>query len=92
MLKIYKLYKLLDGAERKKVMFLLFLVLVMALLDVLGVASILPFIAVLSDPAIIYRNSFLSNFYNHFGFVSEISFLFFFRNNDFLYSKCIYGF
>ena len=48
----------------------------MALLDVLGVASILPFIAVLSDPSIISRNSILSAMYIHTGSDSEINFLF----------------
>ena len=39
----------------------------MAVLDVLGVASILPFIAVLSDPSIINRNSALSIIYDYSG-------------------------
>ncbi len=76
MLKLYELYKLLGGAEKRRVMLLLFLVLIMAILDVLGVASVLPFVAVLSDPSIISRSSVLSTVYAYSGSKSEINFLF----------------
>ena len=76
MLKLYELYKLLGSAEKRRAILLLFLVLIMAVLDVLGVASILPFIAVLSDPSIINRSSILSTIYAYSGSQSEINFLF----------------
>ena len=44
----------------------------MALLDVLGVASIMPFIAILSNPSLIESNYYLKYFFEEFGF-DEIS-------------------
>ena len=61
---------------RKEGQYFFVLVLIMAVLDVLGVASILPFIAVLSDPSIINRSSILSTIYAYSGSQSEINFLF----------------
>ena len=49
----------------------------MALLDTLGIASILPFIAVLSKPEIIETNSILSQIYINLGFQNSQEFLFF---------------
>ena len=52
------------------------MILVMATLDMLGVASIFPFIAVLSDPTIIDTNVVLRNIYNDLGFDEKTDFLF----------------
>jgi len=57
---IRKLVDLLSPAERKRAGVLMAMMLVMALLDMLGVASILPFIAVLADPALVETNPILS--------------------------------
>ena len=48
-----KLLFLLSHSERKNAVFLLVMILIMALLDMMGVASILPFMAVLTNPDII---------------------------------------
>ena len=53
MLKIKKLLYLLSSYERRRAMLLLTMILFMALLDMLGVASIMPFIAVLTNPEIV---------------------------------------
>ena len=58
-----KIFDILDPAEQKKAFFLLFLILVMAFLDMLGVASILPFIAVLANPQLVETNIFLNYIY-----------------------------
>ena len=58
-----KLFLLLTRKERKEASLLLFIVIMMALLDTLGIASILPFVAVLSNPEIIETNSYLFSFY-----------------------------
>ena len=48
----------------KSKLFLLFLmILIMALIDVVGVASILPFVTVLTNPDIIETNSILNKLY-----------------------------
>ena len=56
-----KLLFLLSSKERKQAGLLLLMILVMALLDMIGVASILPFMAVLTNPDIIENNSQISD-------------------------------
>jgi len=53
-----KILSLLTLRERKKAVLLLLMILIMASLDMMGVASILPFMAVLSNPDIIETNIF----------------------------------
>ncbi len=55
-----KLLYFLTPSERKNAAFLLLMILIMALIDTLGVASILPFMAVLTSPDIIETNKFLN--------------------------------
>ena len=65
---INKIYSLLLPDDRKKGHYLLIMVLIMAILDSLGVASIAPFVAVLANPDIIVDNIYLSKFYDFTGF------------------------
>ena len=51
-----KLLLLLSPNELKRAGLLLIMILIMALLDMIGVASILPFITVLTNPDIIQTN------------------------------------
>ena len=51
-----KILSLLTLHERKRAALLLLMIFIMALLDTLGVASILPFMAVLSNPVVIETN------------------------------------
>ena len=70
---------LLNNHERKRVSILLVMILIMALLDMIGVASILPFIAVLTDPGIVETNMILRQMYhisNIFGVENNQQFLF----------------
>ena len=57
---IAKLLALLTRDERKRAAVLMGMVLVMAFLDMLGVASILPFMAVLSTPELVQTNAVLN--------------------------------
>ena len=50
---IKKFLYLLSDQERKRAYLLLIMILIMALLDMLGIASIMPFIAVLSNPKLL---------------------------------------
>lgn len=71
---------LLKSRERKQALFLLGMILLMAFLDTIGVASILPFIAVLSNPDVIETNNFLNSLFqasNVFGINNYNEFLFF---------------
>ena len=58
-----KLLYLLSPTERRKSILLLFMLLLMALIDAFGVASILPFIAVISNPDVIETNAILNKIY-----------------------------
>jgi ATP-binding cassette, subfamily B, bacterial PglK len=51
---------LLDDAGRRQFWLLLGLILVMALIDMIGVASVIPFLAVLANPEIVQENAWLS--------------------------------
>lgn len=74
-----KLLFLLNPYERKSSVLLLILILIMALLEMIGIASILPFMAVLTNPAIIETNVILKTMYEFlspFGVESKQDFLF----------------
>ena len=77
---IKKLLYLLRSHERKRMGLLLAMMLLMALLDMIGVASIMPFIAVLSNPEIIEENSILNTLFEYsrrFGVETNEQFFFF---------------
>ena len=69
-----KLFDLLDAQERQRFYLLLGLVLVNGLVETMGVASVLPFLAVLSDPGIVERHRMLSVVHDWLGFQTEMSF------------------
>lgn len=74
-----KLIFLLSSNERKQAFLLLLMILVMALLDVIGVASILPFMAVLTDPTFVETNFILNKMFklsNNLGVENIEEFLF----------------
>ena len=58
-----KLLFLLTNRERKQAGLLLVMMILMALLDMMGVASILPFLAVLSNPDIVETNIILNKMF-----------------------------
>ena len=74
-----KIFDLLSSRERKQVFYLLIMILFMALLDTLGVASIMPFIAVLTNPDIIQTNILINKIFKFssiFGVETNNQFLF----------------
>lgn len=76
---IKKLLYLLSSKERKSAFFLLLMIFLMALLDMIGVASILPFMAVVTNPGLIETNIFLKNLFNYlniFGVENNQHFIF----------------
>jgi len=69
----------LSPAERKRAYLLVFLITVMALFDMLGVASIMPFMAVLASPELVQTNVLLKTAYaasSNFGIDTPEKFLF----------------
>ena len=76
---IKKILYLLTPRERKYAGFLLVMALVMAFIDMIGVASILPFVAVLSNPSLIETNVILKTMFqysNNFGIETNQQFMF----------------
>ena len=75
-----KFIYLLSTHERRRIIFLLFIVMIMAFIEMLGLASILPFIGMLSNPDILNTNKYLGEIFNYaknFGVDSENEFIFF---------------
>lgn len=74
-----KIFFLLSDYEFKKARLLLVMILIMAIFETLGVVSILPFIAVLTDPSLVDTNSILNSAFkisNMYGIKTEKDFLF----------------
>jgi ATP-binding cassette, subfamily B, bacterial PglK len=74
-----KLLVLLTPQERKRAGLLLIMILIMSLLDMIGVASIFPFMAVLTNPSFIEKNSILNTMFeasNIIGVKNNQQFLF----------------
>jgi len=69
-----QVYFLLKDDEKNRLFFLFSGMILSGLLEVIGVASIGPFISMVSDPAIIHENSFLSHIYEYFNFRSYYEF------------------
>ena len=62
MIILKKLLNLLSPPEKKRAFFLLLMILVMAMLEMIGVVSIMPFMAVLMNPDLIDTNNLLNAF------------------------------
>ena len=76
---LQKLLYLLNPTERKNLTFLLIMIIITALLEMIGVVSIMPFVAVLSNPNLIDTNIFLKKIFTIskiFGIKSNEEFLF----------------
>lgn len=74
-----KLFYLLNRKERNQAALLLFMIIIMSLLDMTGVASILPFMAVLTNPSLIETNMILKSMFEaskFFGIQTSNQFLF----------------
>ncbi len=78
MLSVYrKLYELLDRRERFYTLLVFGLMTLVAIVETAGVASMMPFIAVLSNPELVQTSIYLSSAYDFFGFTTLNSFFFF---------------
>ncbi len=75
MTALCKLVDLLTPKERVQAQLLLGMILIMALLDAIGVASIMPFMAVVTNPGLIETNPLLSTLYKVMGSPSQRDFL-----------------
>lgn len=68
-MKHYKmLIELLNKRDRKKVFLIGIMVFIMAILDVIGIASIMPFMSVLASPEVVESNFYLQYLFTFFQF------------------------
>ncbi|KRB83122.1 ABC transporter ATP-binding protein [Sphingomonas sp. Root710] len=72
---VAKFIDLLTAQERRRGVFLLGMAAIMALFETLGVASIMPFLAVLSDPTLVDSNAQLATIYGYLGRPPKSEFL-----------------
>ncbi len=77
MFKLIKnLFKLLSPNQRKRFYALQFLVVIMSVFEILGVASIIPFMALVGDMSQLEQNTFIAEIYRQSGITSESQFVF----------------
>ncbi len=70
-----KLLRLVSQEDKRRFVWLLPVITVMALLQVVGIASVMPFLALVADPELVFTDSRLRWVYETFGFASTRSFL-----------------
>jgi ABC-type bacteriocin/lantibiotic exporter with double-glycine peptidase domain len=63
MRNIKKIFQILNFSERKQLILIFILILLMALIEAIGVASILPFVGILANQDLIETNYFLNTSY-----------------------------
>jgi ABC-type multidrug transport system fused ATPase/permease subunit len=72
---IKKILDLLDTSDRRRAWALLGMILVMGVLETLGVASIMPFVAVLANPSLVQNSPYLTPIYDWLGLDSPRNFI-----------------
>jgi ATP-binding cassette, subfamily B, bacterial PglK len=72
---IVDVFKLLSDKEKKSFYKIGFIVLLMSIVEVIGIASILPFIKVLSNQNIIFENDILNTVFKYFNMASVKNFM-----------------
>ena len=76
MIRIFsRIWPLMSGVQKRRLLPLLVLILVSGLLELAGVASVVPFLAVLADPEILQENPSLRAIYDWSGLNSSFAFL-----------------
>ena len=75
MKKIKKFLDLLNKSEKRQIYIILTLIILTALLDMVGIASIMPFMALLSNPELINSNEYFALVFNKLNLNSNQEFL-----------------
>src|SRR5690625_7660172 len=65
---VRKVRELLSRSEKKRVLLLIPMITIMAVMQVVGVASVAPFLALGADPTAIEQNRYLASAYDMLGF------------------------
>ncbi|MBY3363415.1 ABC transporter ATP-binding protein [Rhizobium laguerreae] len=74
---VVRVVRLLDSSQRRRALVVLILSLVAAILETIGVGSIVPFMLVVASPEKVQHTAFLSEVYNALGFSDVHSFAIF---------------
>ena len=82
---IYQISKILTNKEKQNAFILLFLMFIMAIVDSLGVVSIMPFMKIISNQNIIDSNIYLNFVYKNLRFHNKKSFIYFLGISIFLF-------
>ncbi len=72
---IFAVSTLLNASEKRKAFYVLCMLIVTSLLEAAGVASVMPFVSVLTDPDVIDANEYLSFVYGFLGFEDKQFFI-----------------
>src|SRR5690554_6355307 len=70
-----QLNSLFNRRERWQLLILSVALVIRAGVEMVGVASIMPFMSVVAEPELVHTNSYLREAYGRLGFTSEISFI-----------------
>jgi len=80
-----KLNKLLTIEDKKRLVVLLLLSLVLSVIETIGITAIMPFISIASNPDLIHNNHYYSYIYKFFAISNEKNFII-------LFGSCLIGF
>jgi ABC-type multidrug transport system fused ATPase/permease subunit len=72
---IRKIFAVLSTRQKREIVILQVLVMIVSLVELMGVASIAPFMAVATNPLVIHTNKFLNAAYSYGKFSSDMGFL-----------------
>ncbi|MBN2434188.1 MAG: ATP-binding cassette domain-containing protein [Spirochaetes bacterium] len=62
-----KLLSLLSASDKRKLAILIIVILITAFISIVGIASIMPFVAIMGDTSLIMSNEYLNKLYTMFG-------------------------
>ena len=74
----FKVNKLLSKRNKKTLLFLLVLSVILSVIEVVGIAAIMPFISVSADPSIVFDNKYYAMVFNFFNLTKVQYFVIYF--------------
>ncbi|MDR2792924.1 MAG: ABC transporter ATP-binding protein/permease [Treponema sp.] len=75
MLDFKLVFDILDSREKKQLIVIFFLILIMGVIELVGIGSVGPFIAMISNAGMIHSNVYLEKIYVFFNFSSDSQFI-----------------
>jgi ABC-type multidrug transport system fused ATPase/permease subunit len=70
-----KIFSILSKKEKKSTILMMFIVILISIFDVVGIASIMPFMAMVTNPSIIEKNEYINFAFNKLKFENKIDFM-----------------